>query len=277
MKYILKKFVLKPIIAIVIILAILFGVAHGLVAMGSVTPNKQTVDSTKYIAHRGLSSEYYQNSYEAYLHASQSDFFYGIETDVYFTKDKQLVCCHDENPFEDSTTLVADLDYETAMKTPLLRYEDDKASPDEDVFICDFATYLSVCKQGGKVPVIELKMVMSAEQLDLLVKAIETEFELKDVIIISFKNENISALLDTYEGVVVQQLCSNLYKTIYYVNAKYTVSGNKNAFKDSKYFLRIAHKHGTILSVWTVNDKETADKYAQMGYDFIVTDYDFSK
>ncbi len=271
-----KKIITISIVSIIVIVAMLIGVAYGLVYAGSVTPQTAEVDSTKYIAHRGLSSEYYQNSYEAYYYAAQSDFFYGIETDVYFTSDGQIVCCHDENPFEDSSVLVSDLDYETAMATPLLRYDGDMADVDEDVYMCDFATYLAVCKEGGKVPVIELKMVMSNEQLTLLLQAIQTEFKIEEVIIISFKNENLTALFELNENVVVQQLCSNVFKAIYYINANYTISVNKTAVDESQYFLNIANKNGTILSVWTVNDKETADLYAEMGYDFIVTDYDFS-
>jgi glycerophosphoryl diester phosphodiesterase len=60
----------------------------------------------EYIAHRGLSSTFFQNTAASFAAAGQNSFFSAIETDIYLTKDYHIVCVHDENPFRDPTSLL---------------------------------------------------------------------------------------------------------------------------------------------------------------------------
>ena len=53
----------------------------------------------KYNAHRGLSSEYFENTKEAFQAAGRSKYVNGIETDVYLTSDRNIICAHAKNPF----------------------------------------------------------------------------------------------------------------------------------------------------------------------------------
>ena len=75
--------------------------------------------STKYIAHRGHSGKYYDNTEESILAASENVFFDGIETDIRLTKDKVWVCVHDDNPFIDKDILVSNSNYEDIKDLPL--------------------------------------------------------------------------------------------------------------------------------------------------------------
>jgi glycerophosphoryl diester phosphodiesterase len=52
-----------------------------------------------YNAHRGLSSQYFENTKDAFIAAGQNKYFDGIETDVYLTMDYNIVCSHAKNPF----------------------------------------------------------------------------------------------------------------------------------------------------------------------------------
>lgn len=49
------------------------------------------------LAHRGLVTEYQENTEDAVLGAADSMYCDGAEVDVFLTKDKKVVLCHDEN------------------------------------------------------------------------------------------------------------------------------------------------------------------------------------
>ncbi|MEF3692634.1 MAG: glycerophosphodiester phosphodiesterase family protein, partial [Acholeplasmataceae bacterium] len=51
----------------------------------------------KYIAHRGYSSKAPENTVPSFTLAGEKQRFYGIECDLYTTKDGQFVVFHDEN------------------------------------------------------------------------------------------------------------------------------------------------------------------------------------
>ncbi len=59
--------------------------------MNNIIFNKKT----KWIAHRGLSYKYPENSIPAFENAAMLP-FYGIETDIHILKDRQIVTHHDD-------------------------------------------------------------------------------------------------------------------------------------------------------------------------------------
>ena len=118
----------------------------------------------KFIAHRGLSVEAYQNSLDAFILAGQDEKIYGIETDIWMTSDGGMVCMHDR----DSLKGVKDINkvtLATATSTPL------KAN--ENVCAPTIQQYLQVCANYGKVAIIELKDdSMTHENLDSLMQIV---------------------------------------------------------------------------------------------------------
>ncbi|MDR2369759.1 MAG: hypothetical protein LBD63_03985 [Mycoplasmataceae bacterium] len=70
----------------------------------------------QYILHRGLSSRHFENTTESFEAAGKTKSIWGIETDIYLTKNDTgnnhpLVCTHDINPFRQATTLKRDAGY----------------------------------------------------------------------------------------------------------------------------------------------------------------------
>lgn len=223
-------------------------------------------DGTKFIAHRGLSSQHYQNSEEAFVGAAESDYFFAIETDVWLTLDDVWVCCHDVNPFVDLSIQINDVTYDQAKVLPLKDSE-------SDVFICTFERYLQICVAGNKMPVIELKQVFSYDQIESLLQFIESIIPLERVMFISFITENVNDLLDLDSSLRVQTLTSSILTTALLLSNGSDIGINKKIL--TKSIVSEAKKDGAIINVWTVNDKESVDLYKSWGVDYITTDFIF--
>lgn len=223
-------------------------------------------NGTKFIAHRGLSSIHYQNSEEAFLGAAQSDYFFGIETDVWQTKDGIWVCCHDINPFNDLSININDITYDEAKTLPLK----DSAS---EVYICSFERYLHICKDYDKMPVIELKQVFLYNQIENLVDFVQRIIALERVMFISFQTANVNVLKEIDFSLRVQTLTSNaLGAKLLIKNAK-DVGINQNIISPS--IIEIAKEKGVSINVWTVNDASKVALYIEWGVDYITSDFIF--
>lgn len=233
--------------------------------------NREALKNVKFIAHRGLSSKHYENSEEAFLAAAKSDFFYGIETDIYFTADNVALCSHDENPFADKSLKITSSEYDKIKDLPLKK--DDYGFTRSG--LCTFEKYLQICADYGKVAVIELKQwSMTDEQLKSVIDKAESICG-KDFVIISFSRKNIQAVKEIDEEVVTQHLVEN---------AENLRSSLHEGFNVSDYFRYVtktlvaeAHGKGRKIGVWTINDLSEARRCAEYGVDFITTDRDFSK
>ncbi|MBR4173140.1 MAG: hypothetical protein IKR46_02080, partial [Clostridia bacterium] len=114
-----------------------------------------------YVAHRGYSISNPDNTPLSFAAAANKD-FWGIETDIRFTKDGVPVCNHDADvKYADGTTLaIKDNDYATLRAKPLLNEK-----TKDNVYLCPLSEYLSCCAAGNKVAVIELKYLFSDEEL----------------------------------------------------------------------------------------------------------------
>lgn len=230
-------------------------------------------DGTKFIAHRGLSSQHYENSEQAFLAAAQSDFFFGIETDIWLTADGVWVCAHDENPFVDSTKTIYDITYNQALNLPLDTSNADYGIPEEDIYICSFKKYLDICIEYNKIPVIELKYVPLKADLEQLVDYISQKTQLNKVMFISFQSSNVSNLVDINPDLLVmlltnKSIMANLLKE----------SGNNAGIKYTlvdQDMITSIQARGAYINVWTINDIEDVLQFINFGVDFITTDFVF--
>ena len=106
-----------------------------------------------FIAHRGFSGKYLQNTEEAFLKAVEHGSG-GIENDVRITKDGVLVVNHDHAAhYADGTDMViSDHTYEELISKPLRN-----PFTDTDLRVCTFKRYLEICRDGHMVCFIEFK------------------------------------------------------------------------------------------------------------------------
>ena len=228
----------------------------------------------KFIAHRGLSVEAYQNSLDAFILAGQDEKIYGIETDIWMTSDGGMVCMHDR----DSLKGVKDINkvtLATATSTPL------KAN--ENVCAPTIQQYLQVCANYGKVAIIELKDdSMTHENLDSLMQIvadsgakatyISFHFDLLDYI--RSKDSEVELQLLSFKGVVG---LINDPKLTYSQEMQLVIDKRMNLSCNYQFLAKEVaerfHAAGLKVGVWTTNDPRTAICCAaDFHADYITTD-----
>ena len=230
-----------------------------------------TLKNVKFIAHRGLSSKYYENSEKAFLAAAKSDFFYGIETDVYFTADNVAVCSHDNDAFVDGSVKITSSNYEEIKDLPLKK----DSYGFENAGLCRFDRYLEICADYGKTAVIELKdYYMSEDEIKKVVDMARSVCG-DEFVIVSFSKKHIQTVLSFDPDVKTQHVVQkdiNIQTSLLegYDVTDYFGHLTKNLIDD-------ALGQGRKVGVWTVNNIMLAIKYANYGVDYISTDKDFSK
>lgn len=226
---------------------------------------------TKFIAHRGLSGIYYQNSETAFIEAAKSSFFYGIETDIWLTSDGIWVCAHDIDPFADTTKMINEITYAEAITLPLNLDKAGEAQITEATYICDFVTYLNICKDYNKIAVIELKSVYTVNEINGLLAAVQSVTTLDKVQFISFERTNLTNLRSINNQLVMQILTSNAFMA-----QSFIISGDNIGVKHTILTLELiasAHNKNLTVNVWTVNDIELIERYVEWKVDYITTDY----
>lgn len=231
---------------------------------------------TKYIAHRGLSSEYYQNTYQAFFWASMSNFFSGVECDVWRTKDGVWVCCHDDNPFADDTILVSESNFADIESLPL--DTEDKGEFVEitgDIYITKFEKYLSVMQYSRKTAYVELKYEYSQENVKELMDFIKSNISIYKITFCSFNKKVIEKVLIENENVDVMLFSNSEINSYLYAKMGYNLGLNKTLLNEHPSRIELLHENKSVINVYTVNTVEEADKYEDMGVDYITTDYDF--
>jgi len=231
-------------------------------------------EGTKFIAHRGLSSEYYQNSLDAFEGAGKSDFFLAIETDIWFTKDNKWVCAHDEDPFHDTSKIIADINYEEAVSLPLNPEKAGDISTDKEYYLCDFNTYLDTCKSFNKLAVIEFKCVPDIDQVNDVINIIKERYYINRVKIISFEKENIDNILSIDNSVMTEVLTSNYFTALSLIAGGYNIGVKETIISEN--LVKETHNKGLTINVWTVNNEEDIAEYQEWGVDYITTDYIFA-
>ncbi len=229
---------------------------------------------TKFIAHRGLSAVYYQNSEKAFRAAAHSPFFYGIETDLWYTSDKKWVCCHDNNPFADESISVSEITYAEAQKLPMNLGKVGSAKIEGESYICTAETYLELCRLGGKVPIIELKCVPKKEMLAGLVNMVDRIVGLDNAVFISFHYVNMARLRAMNPKIRLQVLGKYPSSGRAYLKKGYDV--DLMYLFSSGSLIRYAHRMGHEVNLWTINRLSTVRRYMLLGVDYITTNCDFS-
>lgn len=221
-------------------------------------------DKVKWIAHRGLSSKYLENTNEAFEAAAKLP-FYGIETDVHLTKDQVFILHHDDDLtlVDGSKVLIKEHNYEELNalfnkthnhKLPLLK------------------EYLNTCKTYKKVAFVEIKPKFTYDEVKYLVETIDKYITSDLVNIISYHVDCLNNVKQFNKDIKTQVL---LWKDaqdkiddalledfdldiVYYALNEEMVKKIKDANK--------------LLNVWTVNNEPLAQSMIDLGADFITTD-----
>jgi len=219
-------------------------------------------------AHRGNSIEAPENTLPAMQKAIDcyADF---AEIDVQLTKDGEVVLCHDSNLYRTGGVRkkISKLTY-----GQLLQYDVGGWFSEDYIgtTVPTLAQVLELCK--GKIKLnIELKRIH--RQRELVEKVIELiqkyEFE-RQCVITSMSYEALKMVKETDSTIKTGYIMSLAYGN-FYENKNIDFFSMKAAIVTDD-IVRMAHKRGKEVYVWTVNTRDEITRLSTLGVDNIITD-----
>lgn len=218
----------------------------------------------KMIGHRGGGSKTYtENSTGAFKEGCKAGYDF-IETDVWQTSDRELVCIHDQT-LDRTTNGTGDVMTMTLSEIQSITLKDGSTIP-------TLRDFLLICKKYGKVGVIEVKNInQDWERLNeeltsvgmndsviILCTSIDYLSDIRNIL----TKAHCSYLMYATES-VTETLLAKLQNI---TNA--SISTNYNFTKSD---VELCHKHRVLIGKWTIDSEESANELIELGVDFITT------
>lgn len=234
-----------------------------------------TVKIDKYfkgmIAHRGLSGIETENTVNAFLAAANRSYF-GIETDVHASRDGKIIITHDDTLLRLGmlNLYIPSFRYEEIRKFSLIDRKSGNLS--DTLFIPLLSDYLLICKTYKKHAVIELKGILSNENLEAILGEIRRMGIPPDQFsLISFNDKYLTGLRKSNPDMDLYFLSGEVNEKILDFCEKHRL--NLDAWHESvdEATVKRLHLIGLKVNVWTVDDKETAERLIKMGVDYITS------
>ena len=227
----------------------------------------------KMIAHRGVSGLERENTCPAFVAAGNRSYF-GIETDVHRTADGKYVVIHDELT-DRVTNNACSINVEQsnfADYSSLTLPDLDGSTNRRDTVIPQLIDYIKICKKYDKVCVLEFKNRFELEHTKEVLEIIKSENYLDKMIFISFNFDNCVDLRGLLPNHDIQWLTGGIVDNEQIAQLiKYRLNLDTNYKSIDKATIKKLHSHGLTVNVWTVNEKEQAEKLVKMGVDYITT------
>lgn len=227
--------------------------------------------NTKIVAHRGLSGLERENTCSAFVAAANRSYF-GIETDVRRTLDGYYVLQHDGTT---ERNCVDSLEPEKSTFHTLrsLRYKDRDGSFDRgDLMMPTLAEYVKICRDYGKVGVLELKGLFTEEMAAGVVDVIRSLDYLEGIIFIAFNWDSLINLRHVYPEAVCQYLTHRIDPMTLIpqlVENHFGIDANFNDLTAEN--VRALKENGIVVNCWTVDTAEDAERLIGYGVDQITS------
>lgn len=247
----------------------------------------------KIIAHRGGNLEL-ENTIGAFLSAANRSFF-GIETDIHVTSDGRFIVYHDDNTSRLLTEnlTVEETDFETLRGLKFRPYRN--RAERIDIKMPSLEEYIDICKYYNKTCILEIKNTFKKDDLKRVCDIYKEYDYLDNVIFIAFHIENLIYIKELYPEANVQFLVDanedGLGKRLSARGLELEVQENESMqiamldFLEShgmdidvwdqstdRNLIDECHKRGIKVNIFTVNTPEEAQKFIDMGADFITSD-----
>lgn len=203
----------------------------------------------RFIAHRGYSGKYQDNTAEAFRAAVEAG-FYGIETDIYETADGYLVCNHDrEVLFADGTKK----EIRSSTFAELTEKPIKNTKTDSDLYLCTFEDYLRICAEGKVQAVIEIKELSSKEKtLEMLAKTDEL-YDRTKTSFIDFNLDTLLYLQSVDPTLSLQYLSETKRDENFETCLEKGISISVRQTVLTKSLAKKFHEKNLTVNVWTVN------------------------
>lgn len=224
--------------------------------------------NTCFIAHRGYSGRFQQNTEESFLEAVKHGSG-GIETDVRFTKDGVLIVNHNDTvEYFDGTELVPEEStYEELIKKPIKNEH-----TDTELYVCTFERYLEICRDGNMICFIEFKGNFTDEMINKAFTMAGEIYDLKMCSLQSFEYDNLIRTRKAFPELQIMYTCgerdANVERCLedgFDIDMYY---GNVDE-KTIKEF----HDKGLKVALWTANTEEAIKYCYSLNVDYIESDY----
>ena len=222
----------------------------------------------RFIAHRGVSAYYPENTLVAFRHARENNFNY-VECDISFTKDNVPVLLHDNsiNRTSNHKGKIHELLLSDLKKYDFGSWFNKKFSNER---IPTLKEFLALCKELGIKPYIELKSIDDIDKIKEYAKIIvdivnELDME-TEISFISFSIDyliEINKYLKSRLGFLVKKLDFNDLSVKKFISLR---DNNDSLFIDhsskkiTKKIVNECIKNNISLEVWTVSSKEELNK-----------------
>ncbi|MGM9906547.1 glycerophosphodiester phosphodiesterase family protein [Lactobacillus sp.] len=230
----------------------------------------------RFIAHRGYSTKYPENTTLAFEKAGEEAGIWGIETDVANTSDNKLVILHD-NTLARTTDIsqndpnygkkINDIPFDQVENYKIKGVLDgiDKDQIYDDLHLPTLRQYLDICKKYGKEAFLELKNINNMEALKEVVKEINEAGMQKQTTLISFNIGELEEVRNVIPGgeeiammgIYNRHLTDNDYVFLSHLKAGADRNKDTTTLDD----ILAARKYGVDYGIWTVykNDDAVTD------------------
>ena len=234
----------------------------------TVKVNKKNV---RMVAHRGVSGLERENTLPAFVAAGNRS-YYGVETDVWRTRDGKYVLLHDgdTNRVAAGDKVVAwEASYDLIRSVQLT--DMDGSVGRIDLRVPSLQEYISVSKKYVKKCILELKGEYTVEYVDEICDIIDSLGYLDGVIFISFSLQNLKNLRVNHPDQPAQFLVASFPDWL--IDALV-----ENRLGLDIYYPVLTEEHVKALkeknieiNIWTCDNADDAQKYIDMGVDYITS------
>ena len=232
-----------------------------------------TERNVRMIAHKGYWPGTMENTVEAFTAAGERS-YYGIEADTRITADGEFVMIHDSdtNAVTNGETVVTVRETTWTELQSIPIYGDGGT----EYRIPLVEDYISICKEYGKVPFLELKDSHTKEELQSLIAKIDSVGYLSETVFISFSWENCVLLRELLpEGKIMllmedDDITDGLIDQLVQYNIGLDIKQKRLWMQ---IFVENCHVNGIELGVWTCDDAAEVEKFIRWGVDYITTNY----
>lgn len=227
-------------------------------------------NSTKIVAHRGLSGIEKENTNAAFVAAGNRS-YYGIETDIHRTADGHFVVCHDNDLKRVAGVAIAVESTTLAELQSIVLFDKDGTKNREDLRVSTLENYLSICKKYEKHCVLELKSDFTDEEISQIIDIVKSFDYLENVTFISFIYSNMTKIRKNCPSQSVQFLFEKFNEEIItrLIADRIDVDVYYKAL--TKEMIDFLHENGLKVNCWTVDDKEKAEELSAWDVDYITS------
>ena len=253
-------------------------------------------NSTRFIAHRGLSSEAPENTVRAFELAGEAG-FWGAETDIRKTSDGYFIAMHDStlkrmcgvNKRPEEMTLEEIRNLQIVGGNGISKYAGDSRAET----VATLEEYLQVCVRYQMVPVIEIKMEYNRDNTDdpymqeMEIADMKKLYQITDSIVgslpymfIDFDYETLLKMKDVLKlenknNVTLQYISYTFDQQMETVCAENGLEYDMNYKGISNADIKKLRNKGYKVNLWTVDDRELIENYIIQGIDYISTNKRF--